>query len=65
MAFQSICPKCESSSFEIAETPVKNSNFKLMFVRCSTCGCVVGVKDFFNAPDLIYSLAKKLNVNLD
>lgn len=64
MALQSICPKCDFSSFEIAETPVKNSNYRLMFVRCSSCGCVVGVKDFFNTPTLIHQLAKKLHVNL-
>ena len=64
MALQSICPKCESSSFEMSETPVANSNFRVMFVRCSSCGCVVGVKDYFNAPYLIHELAKKLNVKI-
>jgi predicted nucleic-acid-binding Zn-ribbon protein len=65
MALKSSCPKCESSSFEMSETPVSGSNFRLMFVRCSKCGCVVGVQDYFNSPHLIYKLAEKLNVNLD
>lgn len=65
MASKSICPKCESASFEMSETSVSGSNYKLMFVRCSKCGCVLGVKDYFNAPQLIYKLAEKLNVSLD
>lgn len=65
MAFQSICPKCGKSSFEMAETPVTGSEFRLEFVRCASCGCVVGVTDYLNTPSLICKLAKRLNVDLD
>ena len=65
MALNSICPKCSGSSFEMAETPVKGSKFRLSFVRCASCGCVVGVQDFYNIGSLIHELAEKLNAKLD
>jgi len=65
MASSSICPKCSSSRFEaVVETP-KKSNFKLLFVRCESCGTVVGVLDFYNIGALIHDLAEKINVKLD
>ena len=65
MALSSQCPKCSSTVFEtVIETP-KNSNFKLLFVRCEKCRTVVGVLDYYNIGKLIQSFAKKLNVDLD
>ena len=64
MAFSSKCPSCTSTSFETAiETP-KNSNFKLLFIRCSSCGTVVGVLDYYNIGALLEKLADKLGVDL-
>jgi len=61
----STCPKCGNSFFETVEKEPRNSNFKLLFVQCSSCGAVVGVMDFWNIGQLIHVLAKKLGVNID
>jgi hypothetical protein len=58
------CPKCASSSFELENFTPRNSEFKLSFVQCSSCGAVVGVLDYYNIGQLIHDLAKKLNVHL-
>ena len=59
------CPKCQATGFEsVIETP-NNSNFKLQFIRCKSCKTVVGVQDYYNIGNLLYVLAKKLNINLD
>lgn len=64
MASYSKCPSCTSSSFETnIETP-KDSAFKLLFVRCSSCGTVVGVLDYYNIGSLLEKLGRKLGVNL-
>lgn len=60
----STCPKCSNHSFEVAEQTPKGSNFKLLFVQCSSCGAVVRVMDYFNIGGLLHTLAKKLNINL-
>ena len=49
----SSCPKCDNSSFESRENSPRNSNYKLMFVQCSSCGAVVGVLDYKNIGTLI------------
>jgi hypothetical protein len=59
------CPKCEKTSFEVALEEPRNSNFKIQFVRCSSCKTVVGVLEFYNSGALIRKLAEKLKVNLD
>lgn len=58
------CPKCEGHQFEIVEKEVRNARFKMMFVQCSSCGTVVGVRDYENAPSLIHRLATALGVRL-
>jgi hypothetical protein len=59
------CPKCENTEFEVVnETPV-NSNYELMFIRCTKCQIVVGVLDSYNVGALIKKFAKKLNIDLN
>ncbi len=41
----STCVKCGSTGFDLKETVVKGSLWKLYFVQCSQCGGVVGVLD--------------------
>jgi hypothetical protein len=65
MAMSSKCPKCGETSFETAVEEVHNCHFKLNFVRCSACGCVVGVLEHFFIGDLISRLAQKLGISLD
>ncbi|OXG03653.1 hypothetical protein BC749_11114 [Flavobacterium araucananum] len=65
MYSSSKCPHCQKTGFEVATEAPKDSNFKLMFVRCQWCKTVVGVLDYYNIGTLVHKLAKKLNVNLD
>jgi len=59
------CPKCGTSVFAVSEFAPQNSNYKLYAVHCKSCGAVVGVLPYQYVPDLIYRLAKKLNISLD
>lgn len=60
------CPHCKSTSgFESNIEEVTNYNFKLLFIRCKSCKCLVQMMEYFNAGALIKSLAKKMNINLD
>jgi len=58
------CPKCESVFFEIKTASPKNSNYKIQFVNCSSCGCVVGALEFYNTGALLHTLAKQLGVKI-
>lgn len=31
------CPKCEKSNFELVEDYPTGSNWKMMYIRCSSC----------------------------
>lgn len=59
------CPKCENSTFEVVNELPVNSNYELIFVRCSVCHTVVGTIDFYNIGALIKKLAIKLRIDLD
>ncbi|RYZ94261.1 MAG: hypothetical protein EOO68_20595 [Moraxellaceae bacterium] len=62
---KSTCPKCSNGSFEMVESDnVKDSKFKIMFIQCTSCGAVVGTTDFYNIPNLLEKIAKKLGFNL-
>lgn len=67
MAYTSKCPKpdCNSSSFELAEEEPTGSKFKLNFVRCSSCGAVVGVLDYYNIGAVLNKLGKRLGFDLE
>jgi ssDNA-binding Zn-finger/Zn-ribbon topoisomerase 1 len=57
----STCPKCNSTRFEVKENSPSGSNYRLAFVQCSSCGCVVGVLDFVNIGDLGNKILKRLS----
>ena len=57
----STCPKCDQHSFEIKENTPRGSNFKLLFVQCSSCGAVVGVMDYYNIGAKIKEVENKLD----
>jgi predicted nucleic-acid-binding Zn-ribbon protein len=42
----STCPKCSNHSFEVQEFTPTRSNYKFLFVQCSSCGVVIGVMDY-------------------
>jgi len=60
----STCVKCGHHVFEVSEVEPNGSNFKLMFVQCSSCGGVVGVTDYYNTYATLEKLADRLGVNI-
>lgn len=58
------CPKCSSTRFEMKEHPVANSNYRIMFIQCASCGAAVGTTEYLNTNFLIKNLAKKLGISL-
>lgn len=57
---RSTCVKCGGSMFETVEQSPRGSNFKLIFIQCSSCGGVVGVMDYFNIGAKVENLEKDL-----
>jgi|GEM_PF-541405 RNase P subunit RPR2 len=57
----STCSKCGNCLFEVTEQKPNNSNYKLLFVQCSSCGSVVGVMDYYNIGARTFELEKKLD----
>jgi len=49
---RSKCPRCEGTSFELAEATPKGSRFKLYFVQCGSCGTVVSSEEWANTEAL-------------
>ena len=60
----STCSKCGNHSFEIVQNVPVGSSFKLWFVQCANCGCVVGTHEYILLSSMILDLANKLNVEL-
>jgi len=60
----STCSKCGSRSFELEEVVPAGSKFKIMFIQCSSCGCVVGTTDFYNTSSLLGKIAEKMGFDL-
>lgn len=58
------CPKCDSTRFEMKEHPVANSNFRIMFIQCASCGAAVSTTEFLNTNSLIRKLASKLGFSI-
>jgi len=67
MASRSVCPNqsCKSTTFEVATESIRHANFKLSFIRCYSCGTVVGVTEYYNIGERLDKLAKKLGTRLD
>jgi hypothetical protein len=57
------CPKCDNGYFEVTENSPSKSNFKLLFVQCSSCGSVVGTIDYFNIGTLVKELKEKVGLD--
>lgn len=58
----STCVKCGGQFFEVRENSPFNSNFKLFFVQCTTCGGVVGVTDYYNTGAQLEQIKKHLGI---
>lgn len=46
------------------EVTPSGSAFKLMFIQCRSCGCVVGSHEYHNTASLLEKLASKLGFKL-
>ena len=56
------CPKCSSTKFQITSKDVINGNFKVAFIHCSICGCVVGTQEPLSISHYVDKIAKKLGI---
>jgi hypothetical protein len=54
------CGTCNSSAFEIKVAEPRDSQFKLSFVQCASCGSVAGVMDYRNTGHDAALLAKQV-----
>lgn len=52
---------CDSTRFEVKENSPTRSNYKLLFVQCSSCGAVVGTMDYYNIGARLSELEKKID----
>jgi len=50
------CPKCEHKGFELVEDEPANSNWKHMYLRCSSCKSFLGILYMNNTNILIEQL---------
>lgn len=58
--------------FEVQTTTPSQSNYKLLYVQCSSCGAVIGVMDYYNIGARIdkqdaalKKIARALNISVD
>ena len=52
------CPKCEATRFELAEDIPSKSNFKLFYLRCSSCKTFLASLDYYSNSLIIEDLEK-------
>ena len=60
----STCPKCPNTSFELAEAAPKNSNVKMWFIQCDSCGAVVGATEYLDSTNILIMIAEKLGIKI-
>jgi predicted nucleic-acid-binding Zn-ribbon protein len=58
----STCPKCQSHNFEVKNVKPEKSVYELMFIQCSSCGCVVGVLEKENINANLKEVKDKLKI---
>ncbi len=56
----STCPKCGFNTFEAEVKEIISYAFKLNFIQCASCGCVVGVMPYYDPGHLGHEAEKKL-----
>lgn len=66
MAISSKCPNqnCKKTSFELKTESVENSKYKFSFIRCRSCGTVVGTTEAHYVSELVVKLAKSLDKDI-
>ena len=59
------CPKCENTSFETINDTPTHSEFKLTYIRCTSCKTFISCLEHYNIGNTLNRLAIALNINLD
>jgi hypothetical protein len=54
------CPSCGNGHFESSPETPPGAMRTLLFVRCASCGTVVGVAEYEHTNDLLRKLARGL-----
>ena len=68
MALSSTCPKCDNVSFEAVIEQIAGANFWLTFIRCASCGAVVGVIPYYSIEinlDHVQKMLEGVELKLD
>jgi hypothetical protein len=60
----STCVKCGGHSFEVKNAEPQGSNYKFLFVQCSSCGGVVGAVNRSHLPTMLRKIGAKLGVDM-
>ena len=55
-----VCPKCDSTTFELAEDVPNGSNWKYQYLRCSECRTFLQALPMNNTNILIEQLAEEM-----
>ena len=56
---QSICPNCKGTTFEGVEKSIIGLRYRVTFIQCANCGCVVGVLNTAVLSNQITEIAKQ------
>jgi hypothetical protein len=62
---QSKCGFCNNTSFELKETTPLNSNFKMYFIQCNSCGHPVGTVDYRNTNVILDEVKQNLQSDIE
>ncbi|OGU66046.1 MAG: hypothetical protein A2499_15800 [Stygiobacter sp. RIFOXYC12_FULL_38_8] len=55
------CPSCGNYTFELKENEPRNSNYKMFFIQCTSCGSVISATDYYSAGVLLKEQEEKIN----
>lgn len=57
-------PKCSSTLFKSSVVEPIDSKFKIQVIHCVTCGCAIGVLEYYNIGAVLHKVAKALKIDL-
>jgi hypothetical protein len=55
------CPKCSSSSFTLVEDFPSNANFKMYYIRCSSCNSFLQALPYYDTNSKIEQLQEDID----
>ncbi len=57
------CPKCESTNFEVVEDTPENSNWKMFFLRCSSCKTLISTHEYMNIGYMVNKMLSHFRIS--